>query len=55
MEALCEVVLVQSAFCVRFQLQSCPPGRWGEACGAGGICKNDSVVVVRVWQAARRC
>ena len=48
----CEVVLVQSACRVFVQLQSCPPGRWGEACSAGGIRENDSVVVVRVWQAA---
>ena len=50
----CEVVLVQSACRVRPQLQSCPPSCWGEACGAGGIRKNDGVVVVRARQAARR-
>ena len=33
----CEVVLVQSACRVCFKLGSYPPGRWGEACSAGGI------------------
>ena len=50
----CEVVLVQSACCVRPKLESCPPSCWVEACGAGGIRKNDGVVVVRARQAARR-
>ena len=48
----CEVVLVQLASRVYFQVQSCPPGRWGEACSAGGIREDDGVVVVRVRQAA---
>ena len=50
----CEAVLVQSACRVCLQLQSCPPGRWVEACSAGGIRKNDGVVVVQVRQAAWR-
>ena len=49
-----QVVLVQLACHVPFHLQSCPPGRWGEACSARGIRENDGVVVVRVRQAARR-
>ena len=49
-----EVVLVQSACRVCLQLQSCPAGRWGEACSAGGIRENDGFVVVRVPQAAWR-
>ena len=45
---------MQSACPVNLQLRSCPPGCWGEARGAGSIRKNDSVTVVRAWQAARR-
>ena len=44
--SFCEVVLVQSACRVRFQLQGCPPGRSGEACGARGIRTNDGVVPI---------
>ena len=35
--------------------KAAPPSCWGEACGAGGIRKNDGVAVIRAWQAARRC
>ena len=45
---------MQSACCVRPQLQGCPPGRWGETPGAGGMRKNDGVAVVRACQAAWR-
>ena len=34
--------------------EAAPPGRWGEAPGAGNISKNDGVAVVRAWHAARR-
>ena len=48
------MVLVQSACGIRLQLQRCPPSRWGEARGAGGIRKNDGVAVVWARQVARR-
>ena len=38
-----------------FNAKAAPPGRWGEACSAGGIRQNDGVVVVRVQQAAWHC